>query len=74
MNWINLAVSKVSEISVNLNLRVSDVSAAGCSAASEDAELAWWIPRVVPAFSFTAVIPWPAAKMHFRWYDVKTYS
>lgn len=40
MNWINLAVSKVSKISVKLNLRVTDVSAAGCSAASEGAELA----------------------------------
>lgn len=54
-------MSKVSKISVKLNLRVT-VSAAGCSAASGGAELAWWIPRVVSAFSLTAVIPWPAAK------------
>lgn len=42
---------------MNLNLRVIGVSAAGDSAVSEDAELVLRIPRVDPAFSFTAVIP-----------------
>lgn len=60
-------------ISMTLNLRITGVSAVGGSAVSKDAELVWWIPRVVPAFSFTAVIPWPAAEAYFRLYDLKMY-
>lgn len=53
---------------MDLNLRVTGVSAAGDSAVSRDAELPLWILRVVPAFSFTAVIPWPIAEEYFRLY------
>lgn len=59
--------------SVDLNLRVTGVSAAGGSAVSRDAELPLWILRVVPAFSFTAVIPWPVAEAYFGIYYLKTY-
>lgn len=59
-------------ISVDFNLRVTGSSAAGGSAVSRDAELPLWILRVVPAFSFTAVIPWPVSEAYLRLYGLKT--
>lgn len=70
MNWFGRA-KEFCLVSLDFNLPVIGVSAAGGSAVSRDAELPLWILRVVPAFSFTAVIPWPVTEAYFRSYDLK---